>query len=311
LNLFFPSNTSCSLCHEALRELVLETREFSTLLGDVKLNGQTTPGLIQERVPLLKLSGKNGLLNTITREAAKMADDNGRTNDAVLLCHLAGEYDSVISILNRALSEALSVEIGQEPLRLEPLKPRLLGDAQQPQQSSDPTSSGLSMLGTDDPVELAQKVIALYDNNSLWWRKVSQMNRDTISILFQLNNAKKVIEARSYMEALGQIENLRILPLSANGNLSDIRASANSFGSYPPEIARNIGNVLLWCIGCCSRHREHLLSGSFDDPMRKRLADQLLQKAKDMMVFAGLIRYKLPPRVFETLAREGQDVGAF
>jgi nuclear pore complex protein Nup93 len=108
-----------------------------------------------------------------------------------------------------------------------------------------------------------------------------------------------------------QIENLRILPLSANGNLSDIRASANSFGSYPPEIARNIGNVLLWCIGCCSRHREHLLSGSFDDPMRKRLADQLLQKAKDMMVFAGLIRYKLPPRVFETLAREGQDVGAF
>ena len=90
------------------------------MLGDVKTNGQTTPGLIQERVPLLKLNGENGLLNTITREAAKMADDNGRTNDAILLCHLAGEYDSVISILNRALAEALSVEIGQEPLRLEP-----------------------------------------------------------------------------------------------------------------------------------------------------------------------------------------------
>ena len=45
--------------------------------------------------------------------------------------------------------------------------------------------------------------------------------------------------------------------------------------------------------------------------MRKRLADELLQKAKDLMVFAGLIRYKLPPRVFETLAREGQDVGAY
>jgi nuclear pore complex protein Nup93 len=288
------------LCHEALRELVLETREFSTLLGDVKSNGQTTPGLIQERAPLLRLSGENGLINTITREAAKMADDNGRTNDAVLLCHLAGEYDNVISILNRALSEALSVEIGQEPLRLEPLKPRLLSvDGQQQQQPTDETSTSLSMLGTDDPVDLAQKVIALYDGNSLWWRKVSELNRDTIRILFQLNNAKKVIEARSYMEALGvsallpnynivanlspqTIENLRILPLSANGNISDIRSSANSFSSYPPEIARNIGSVLLWCIGCCSRHREHLLSGQFDDPMRKRLADQLLQKAKDL-----------------------------
>jgi nuclear pore complex protein Nup93 len=193
------------LCHEALRELVLETREFSTLLGDVKSNGQTTPGVIQERVPLLKLQGENGLLNIITREAAKMADDNGRTNDAILLCHLAGEYDSVVSILNRALAEALSVEIGQEPLRLEPLKPRLTAaeSQQQLQQRSDLNSSSLSMLATDDPVELAQQVLALYDANSLWWRKVSQVNRDTIGILFQLNKAKKVVEAGSFMEALG------------------------------------------------------------------------------------------------------------
>lgn len=191
------------LCHEALRELVLETREFSTLLGDVKSNGQTKPGLIQERVSLLKLSGETGLINTITREAAKMADDNGRTNDAVLLCHLANEYDSVISILNRALSEALSVEIGQEPLRLEPLKPRLATNGQQQQQQPDETSTSLSMLGTDDPVDLARKVLALYDANNLWWRKVSELNRDTIRILFQLNEAKKIIEAGSYMEALG------------------------------------------------------------------------------------------------------------
>jgi nuclear pore complex protein Nup93 len=54
-----------------------------------------------------------------------------------------------------------------------------------------------------------------------------------------------------------------------------------------------------------------LFATGFDDPMRSKLADELLQKAKDLMVFAGLIRYKLPPRVFETLAREGQDVGAY
>lgn len=189
------------LCHEALRELVLETREFSTLLGDVKSNGHTKPGLIQDRVSLLGLKGEDGLINTITREAAKMADDNGRTNDAVLLCHLSSEYDSVIAILNRALSEALSVDIGQEPLRLEPLKPRLANGQQQ--QPTDDTSTGLSILSTDDPVDLARKVIALYDGNNLWWRKVSDVNRDTIRILFQLNEAKKLIEAHSYTEALG------------------------------------------------------------------------------------------------------------
>ncbi|KAL5115759.1 nuclear pore complex subunit [Pleosporales sp. CAS-2024a] len=301
------------LCHEALRELVLETREFSTLLGDVKSNGMTTPGLIQERVPLLKLNGENGLLNTITREAAKMADDNGRTNDAILLCHLAGEYDSVIAILNRSLAEALSVELGQEPLRLEPLKPRLsaIETQQQRQQQQVPDSTSISMLGTDDPVELAQKVIALYDANSLWWREVSQVNRETIGILYKLNDVKKVIEASDYANALDRIQDLNILPLAARGNLAEIRKSANAFAAYPPEIARNIGNVLLWCIGCCSRHREHLLAGGFVDQMRRNLANDLLQKAKDLMVFAGLIRYKLPPRVFETLAREGQDVCAY
>jgi nuclear pore complex protein Nup93 len=193
-----------ALCHEALRELVLATREFSTLLGDVKLDGQTTRGLIQERVPLLKLNDENALLNTITREAAKTAEDNGRTNDAILLCHLASEYDGVITLLNRALAEALSVDLGQEPLRLEPLKPRLTpGETlqkNQREQLSD--SASLSMLGTDDPVELAAKVLELYNNNQLWWRKVSQMNRETIGILFRLNDAKKSIEAEAYMAAL-------------------------------------------------------------------------------------------------------------
>ncbi|KAF2191023.1 NIC-domain-containing protein [Zopfia rhizophila CBS 207.26] len=296
-----------ALCHEALRELVLETREFLTLLGDVKTNGRSTLGLIQQRLLLINLDDNNALLNTIIREAAKMADDSGRTTDAALLCHLAAEYDSVVSILNRALSEALSVDLNQEPLRLEPLKPRIPGSTAQ---TAEDASSSLSMFSTDDPVELAQRMISWYNNNALWWGKVSPGNRETIGVLLQLNQAKKIIEAGSYMEALDIISELNVLPLKADGALNLIRGAANNFSIYPPEIARNIGNVLLWSIACCSRHREHLLSGQFEDPTRRALADNLLQKAKDLMVFAGLIRYKLPPRVFETLAREGQDAGA-
>jgi len=219
------------LCHEALRELVLETREFSTLLGDVKINGHTTPGLIQERVPLIKLVDEDDLVNAITREAARMADDNGRTNDAVLLNHLAGDYDSVVSILNRALSEALSVELGQEPLRLEPLKPRVA--TVEPQQVAQLTSSSLSMLGTDDPVDLALKVIELYDNNSLWWRKVAPQNRETLGILYKLNEAKKVIEARAYMEALDVST-----PQSYYPSLPTNKPPANRSPPHPPPLRR-------------------------------------------------------------------------
>lgn len=107
------------------------------------------------------------------------------------------------------------------------------------------------------------------------------------------------------------MENLNILPLKANGNLQLIRSTANQFSTLTPEVARNIGNVLLWCIMCCSRHREHLLRGPFEDPTKQKLADELLQKGRDLMVFAGLIRYKLPPSVFETLAKVGQESGVY
>ncbi|KAH7138988.1 Nup93/Nic96-domain-containing protein [Dendryphion nanum] len=293
-------------CYKALRELVLETREFATLLGDVKADGQSTQGLILQRSKLIGLGDDDAFVKSITQEAAKMADDNGRTNDAVLLSHLAREHDNVVKILNRALSEALSVDLGQEPLRLEPLRQRLPGAEVQ---GTVLPSSNLSMLGTDDPIELARRVIDLYDQNALWWQSVSQNARDTLGVLYCLNGAKKSIEASRYMEALDQIQAVNILPLQSRGNLSAIRAAANNFAIYPSEIARNIGNVLLWSIGCCSRHREILLSGQYEDPTRRALADELLQKAKDLMVFAGLIRYKLPPRVFETLAKEGQDFG--
>ena len=188
-----------NICHEALRELVLETREFATLLGDVRSNGHATNGLIRERIKLIRLANDDDLINSITIMAAKKADEAGRTNDAVLLNHLAGQFEAVISILCRALSEALSVEIGQTPLRLEPLKPRLPTQEQQQIQDS---GSSLSLLGTDDPVELTHRVIEMYNRNQLWHRDIPPASRQTLDILFNLNRVKTTIEAQQYTQAL-------------------------------------------------------------------------------------------------------------
>lgn len=187
------------ICHEALRELVLETREFATLIGDVRSDGHATDGLIKERIRLIKLADDDALITSITSMSAKKADEAGRTNDAVLLNHLAEQYDNVVLILCRALSEALSVEIGQTPLRLEPLKPRLPAIEQQQVQDR---SSSLSLLGTDDPVELTNRVLEMYDGNPQRYRDISQSNRKTLTILYGLNQVKSIIEAQQYTQAL-------------------------------------------------------------------------------------------------------------
>lgn len=219
------------ICHEALRELVLETREFATLLGDVKSNGHATNGLLKERIKLIKLADDDALINSITITAAKKADEAGRTNDAVLLNHLAGQYEVVVSILCRALSEALSVEIGQTPLRLEPLKPRL--PATEQHQIQDPGSS-LSLLGTDDPVELTRRVMEMYDRNQLWHRNISQSSHMTLRILLSLNLVKPVIEAQQYTRALDVSSSRhasRIVRSTCDGANKCNRSSKNSIFS--------------------------------------------------------------------------------
>lgn len=41
------------------------------------------------------------------------------------------------------------------------------------------------------------------------------------------------------------------------------------------------------------------------------MSDELLGSAKDLMVFAGLVKYRLGERVWEAVTRCGGDVGAY
>jgi len=67
----------------------------------------------------------------------------------------------------------------------------------------------------------------------------------------------------------------------------------------------------MWSITCIGHERERLSSGAYENEIRQGLSEELLVMAKDLMVFSGMIKYKLPPRVYETLARAGGEIGAY
>ena len=310
------------LCYEALRELVLETREFAALLGDIRSDGQRVPGAIEQRLKLIRHKNikteeeNKEFLKRLTLQAASAADDSGRITDAVLLYHLAEEYDTVITVCNRALSEALSIELGQSPLRLEPLKPRTSlqdGQKQAPSQSDSQTNgngttSTLSLTAVSDPFTLNKNMYQLYSNGDIIYTLISQANREGALSLQNLAEARAHIEQGQWIAALRAIENLNLLPLSAKGDISIIRSFAAAFAEIPPVVARNIGDLLVWTVVALERERERLRGSQFDDPTRKAGVEQLGQAARDLGVYAGLLRYKLPPRVFEALSRAGQDM---
>lgn len=311
------------LCHEALTELVLETRDFAELLGDIRFDGVRIKGAIEQRLKLIKIDDEQTFMKKITMDAARTAEESGRITDAVLLFHLAEEYDKVIEIVNGAVSEALTTELGQQPTRLDPLKPRQTSSGQ-PEQSN----SSLSLVAVDDPIELAKGMKALYDLNATYYSKIRSVNRDACRILLMLAEAKKRIEAGRWSDGLDvsfqpktesntqtiltneqAMESTRLLPLSAQGNISVIRNSANAFNALPTVLSRTIGTLLVWTVLCCGNQREHLRASEFGNT--SDMPQICLQIAKDTMVFAGLVRYKLSPKVWDVLARAGQEVGAY
>lgn len=67
----------------------------------------------------------------------------------------------------------------------------------------------------------------------------------------------------------------------------------------------------MWSITCIGNERERLNSGPYENEIRQGMADELLIMAKDLMIFSGMVKYKLQPRVYEILARAGADIGAY
>ncbi|KAK0704992.1 Nup93/Nic96-domain-containing protein [Lasiosphaeris hirsuta] len=293
-----------ALCHEALRELVLETREFSRLIGDIKPDGQRIKGVIEERGPLIALGQEQEFIRTITLQAASFADDNGRTTDAVLLYHLAGDYDTVVSIVSRALSEAISLEIGEDPMRLVPVKPRVEGrDAEvQP-------GSSLSLAAIDDPVELARTMMTMYERDHMFWQHIRDPNRVACSVLLQMSEIKGLVAAGRWPECLDKIKALEILPLEADGNSSVIRSFASRFSSLAQPVAINVPNLIMWTIICCTKQRERLIKGQFsgNEATARMMVDDLKQKSVDLTTYTSQLKYRLPQHLHEALARASAD----
>ncbi|KAI0198707.1 Nup93/Nic96-domain-containing protein [Astrocystis sublimbata] len=292
------------LCHVALRELVLETREFSKLIGDIRPDGRRVTGLIEERGPLIGLREEDDFVKTVTLQAARFADDNGRTTDAVLLYHLAGDYDSVVTIVSRALSEAISLEIGEDPMRLVPVKPRATGKTPEAQ-----PGSSLSLASMDDPIQLAYTMMSMYEKDAMFSTKIQNQNRVACHLLLQMSEIKGLVEAGQWPESLDKIRSLEILPLDASGDAARVRHYASKFSGLSQTVATNVPNLLMWTITCCVRQRERLMGGQFsgNEGSRRMMCDGLKQISIDLTTYTSQLRYRFPPHLLEALARASAD----
>jgi nuclear pore complex protein Nup93 len=84
-----------------------------------------------------------------------------------------------------------------------------------------------------------------------------------------------------------------------------IRSYAAKFSSFPQPIAQIVPSLILWTIRCCSQERSFLTLREYggNEGTRRQMIDRLKLIAKDMMMYSGFLRYRLPASVNDTLAK--------
>ena len=101
-----------------------------------------------------------------------------------------------------------------------------------------------------------------------------------------------------------------MLPISANGEIATIRKCAQSISSAPPEIGRLIGPMLLWTLTAISNYRD-ALGSSPEDSTRKGMREQLARAAKDLMVYAGLVKLRMQKSYWEAIVNAAAENGVY
>jgi len=267
-------NEQVQLCHEALRELVLETKEFAILLGKISRDGTRIPGVIEERLPLLHLRDESEFLRVITEQAARNADEDGRVHDSLLLYQLSEEYDIVLSIVNNLLGDILSNADLTQPLL----------------QVSDNSET--------NPILLARKLITTFADNLEISKKISNKNSDTCLFLLKMVDIRDSFLSKQWQQTLTMIKELNILPFA--DELS-AREKAQEFTTLNENLIKCIPNLLIITMTCFSRLVENLNKSEYQSMEKAQQINSLKNIAKNCMIYAGVIQYKMPRETFSTL----------
>ncbi|QLL31744.1 hypothetical protein HG536_0B06100 [Torulaspora globosa] len=268
------------LCHEALMELILETKEFTILLGKINRDGTRIPGIIEERLPLLFLRNEEEFLRKITENAARRADEDGRLHDSLLLYQLSEEYDIVMTIVNSMLSDLLSNT-----------------DLEQPLVTEDDNNE-------INPILIAKKLLSIYMENLEISKKVHSKNKEMCILFLKLADARKTFHARQWQNALTQIEEVDILPFSDE---TSARRKAQEFSALNEQLIRIIPNLLIMTMSCIHHLVADLNKSDYHSISKTQQIAALKNVSRNCMMYAGMIQYKMPRETYSTLIK--LDVG--
>jgi nuclear pore complex protein Nup93 len=282
------------LAHQLVIEIVLATSRYGELLGQYSADGVTRiPGHVHKHAALIHLTSEQDFIDRIVLACAHETQQQGKLQDAIYLNHLAGEYQKVLELLNAFIGEKLLLHSLME-----------MDDAIKPMPVEAMTDTNLPQLNLQaDPVDVLEEILKYYLSKPSTASKISKETEKTARTLGQLYRFRSLIEQGKQEAALSVLYSLKLIPMSAG--MAEIQRQADNFGELHESIARVVPHIMLMAANALY----HLFkawstrrTGLADAARETRLSD-LRVRCKALLMFAGLIQYRIPGDVFAKLNR--------
>jgi nuclear pore complex protein Nup93 len=254
-----------------MRELLLRTRDFETLVGGLGEGGERRDGLLH------KFIRDPSTLRRILELAAIECENQGQYLDAITLFDLSGNYDKVLSILSSELSQVLT-QRGPERERVVALALSINKRYTNAQLGILPRIHDRSLLHTFRLLINLLSFFQYYQDNHL--REALLQIESTGMIPFDLGQVSEKVEAFRYLHEVIRRNFGEILLAT----MALLYALYNQLKKAQPLRGVN-------------------LVSATGDQARDQEMDALRSKARAVVTFAGRIQYKMPGDINSRLLR--------
>ncbi|KAF9482410.1 nucleoporin-interacting protein NIC96 [Pholiota conissans] len=238
---------------------------WEELVGGIRPEGGRFPGIIEQGASLLHLTTAQEFHTQILIRAAHHAEENDRIAEAIKLYNLAEDYTTVISCLAQALGNTIAQPTPDEKARA---------------------------------VErTAAEIYSHYDRLN---RAVGR-EREAVHRLLKIREAMEAKNSGRPETALEILEATDLIPLS--GDIAKITRRAEEFRDLHPALQKNLQIYLTLTMDALQGVHQRYKSSAAAEATKQMNLEGVRKKSRSLMVFAGILKYRMSPNVYSYLAR--------
>ncbi|PPQ99599.1 hypothetical protein CVT24_005175 [Panaeolus cyanescens] len=238
---------------------------WEELVGGIRPDGIRFAGVIEQNLSLLKLADVQQYHSNILIRAARSSEENDRIAEAIKLYNLAEDYNTVVACLAQALGNTIA------------------------QPSLDEKSRNIE--------RTAAEILRHYERAN---RAVGK-DRDAVVRLLRIREAIEAKNAGRFESALEIMESTDLIPLA--GDVAKTTRRAEEFRELHESVQKNLQTYLTLTMDALAGVHQRVKVSMVADTTKQVTLANIRKKSRSLMVFAGILKYRMSPDVYSYLAR--------